>query len=143
MMKLFWTEAGYATFRVENGRFTRDAGFESAVMMQLSCDRRDDNHPRGRRGFWGDDDTLTGSYLWKLDDAKQNVQTARLARQYAEDSVDWMKSRGMLDGLNASSEFCPGDMILIRARLNRPEGLPEAWGDAWDRMQGGEVKSGT
>ena len=78
----------------------KDDGLETAVLISLFTDRRakdddilpDANNP-DKRGWWAGlttDGDQIGSRLWLLDRAKTTTDVLTFARQYAEESLQWL-----------------------------------------------------
>ena len=103
-------EVSDMVYPFESGLRAPDDGLTRAVVISLFTDDRahlDDVLPDGtndRRGFWGDSvlppqgaprDGLwaTGSRLWLIAREKQTAETARRAREYAEEALQWLIQR--------------------------------------------------
>ncbi|BFR47429.1 phage GP46 family protein [Nitratidesulfovibrio sp. HK-II] len=98
---------------LERGLLAADGGLRRAIVISLFTDARagaDDELPAGsaglnaRRGWWGDivspaqaptgASWITGSRLWLLSREKQTAETARRARGYAEEALQWLIAGG-------------------------------------------------
>lgn len=98
---------------LEYGLLSSDGGLRRAIVISLFTDaraREDDTLPDGatglgnRRGWWGDilppyqaptsAPWITGSRLWLLAREKQTAETARRARDYAAEALEWMITGG-------------------------------------------------
>ena len=89
-------------FSIEDEDLESDDGIETAVIISLFTDRRardddelpDPNNP-DKRGWWGDlvaevaDDQI-GSRLWLLNRAKTMPEVLVKAKEYAEESLQWL-----------------------------------------------------
>lgn len=92
-----------------------ESGMRSAVMVSLFTDRRaknDDVIPDGtddRRGSWqdaflDDADDLQGSRLWLLDREKELPEVLVRAREYAEESLQWLIDDGIAKSVTVFAE---------------------------------------
>lgn len=110
-----------------------DSGLRTAVLLSLLCDRRaedDDEIPDGtsdRRGWWADafaerQGDRFGSRLWLLRRSKQIPETARLAREYAEQALVWMVEDGVATSVAVSAEIVRRGVLGLRVAIMRPDG---------------------
>lgn len=117
---------------IENGHFVRERGIETYEIISLYTDRRapedavvpGDQTDRG--GWWGDqfdeeNRGPLGSHLWLLGKAKRSQQTLLRARQYAGDSLKWMKRARMASSYEVTAEYV-GGFALIKTRVYQPRG---------------------
>lgn len=130
----------------ENGFVKLTDGLETAVFISLFTNKRARPSDRevDRRGWWGDvharqQNDQIGSWLWLL--RRRNVsdpQTIRLAKLYAEDSLQWLKSDGLAKRISVVAQR-ESDLIVLRVDILRPDG--STWGAVWDH-HGRQVSSG-
>ncbi|SDH88323.1 phage GP46 family protein [Roseospirillum parvum] len=121
-----------------------DAGLETAVLVSLFTDRRtnaddrlpDDPSPAGsvsdRRGWWGDalppgDEAgatrpgwRLGSRLWLLSREKQSGETARRAREYAEEALAWLIEDGVAAAVTVTAEWVAPGVLGLGVVIARP-----------------------
>ena len=92
-----------------------DYGLTTAVLVSLYTDRRatvDDNIPDGtdnRRGWWGDsiaeiEGDRIGSRLWLLDRSKTVQDNLNRAKDYIEESLEWMVEDGIAAAIEVTTE---------------------------------------
>lgn len=124
-----------------------DGGLDVAVALSLFTDGRagaKDLLPDGRRGqdgdrrgWWGDavppqattktasggTQTAslrgweTGSLLWLLAREKQTAETARRAKDYAEQALRWLTKGGHVQALNVDSRWIAQGTLLLTVTL--------------------------
>lgn len=109
---------------LERGLLAADGGLRRAIVISLFTDARaktDDELPSGstglnaRRGWWGDIVSpaqapagaawRTGSRLWLLSREKQTAETARRARRYAEEALQWLVAGGWARSVNVDASW--------------------------------------
>lgn len=105
-----WILAGPADQVESRGGLRAEASLHTATLILLFTDARlpadstykpDDGD---RRGWWGEsikldgepDAAALGSLLWTLERSVLNAETARLAKEYAEDALAVLASQGMV-----------------------------------------------
>lgn len=105
-------------------------GLETAVLMSLFTDRRveDDDLPPGefdRRGWWGDALSETGdeigSHLWLLSREKQLPSVLVRAEGYAQESLAWMVTDGVVRETEVMAEWVADGFLAIRVQLRLPD----------------------
>jgi phage gp46-like protein len=107
--------------------FEKDGGLETAVMISLFTDRRSqdddilpDPNSNDRRGWWGDlikpysEGDQIGSRLWLLNREKTSISTLQRAKQYVEESIQWLIDDGYAEKIEVEVERkgTPGNDIL-------------------------------
>ncbi len=107
-----------------------DDGIETAVIMSLFSDQRIleeevEDGINDRRGWWGDefsgDETdQIGSKLWLLDRSKTEQETLNRAKQYAEDALQWMKTDGIADRVEANAVYDANKIMVLTILIYRP-----------------------
>jgi phage gp46-like protein len=113
----------------------RDDGFETAVLVTLSTDKRaDDGDPLPddsgyRGGFWGDTipvvaDYKMGTKLWLLQRSKTIDEIPAITKEYLLDGFSWMIDDGIIDSVEISVERRRDLKTTIAFGLTfyRPEG---------------------
>lgn len=117
----------------------------TAVMLSLFSDRRaneDDKIPDGidPRGWWADamDGQLIGSRLWLLERARSLPETFALAKEYAEEALQWLIDDGIAAKVEVAAVPMRGtdcDCVLsLRIQITKPDGKSLGWKYryAWD-----------
>lgn len=110
-----------------NNDLFREEGLETAVMMSLFSDRRakeDDliNNPDDKKGWWGDQiadipmDEI-GSRLWLLERSKATSETLVLAKEYAEESLEWMIDDGVAISIEVTSENIYENILKLTVKI--------------------------
>lgn len=113
------------------GHFERERGLETYVAISMFSNARapDDANVPGdkedRGGFWGDTvdenpDPL-GSLLWLLGQEKQSTKTLIRGRQYAAESIAWMRDVRMASSYAVTTEYVE-EAIVVRTTIFEPRG---------------------
>lgn len=131
---------------------TSDTSLRTAILLSLFTDRRandDDSLPDDtddRRGWWGDSlppataatGWQTGSRLWLLSRAKQTDETARRARDYAEEALVWLTDSGAADAVTVETAWLPASttsarsgVLTLKVTVDRPSGVPATYDLLW------------
>ena len=96
--------SGIADISIESGDILGDESLYSSILISLFTDKRADNEDElpveykvgadlpDLRGYFGDalEKESMGSKLWLLKREKQLLQVLVLAKQYAEESLQWL-----------------------------------------------------
>ena len=148
-LKLKWdNDIGEADLNFIDNDFEMDGGLGTAVFISLFTDQRassDDalDDPEDRRGWWGDltseilNDRI-GSKLWLLMRSKTTTDVLVLAKQYAEDCLQWMIADGVCADVKCDvGKFQKenGDYILgIRVQIIKNDGtnITYTFDDLWN-----------
>ena len=112
--------------------FKTDDGLETAVIISLFTDARCtlDELPKeekSRRGWWGDsypevDGDITGSKLWLLAREKQNEETRKKAKEWCEESLQWMIDEKLAQSITVETEWVDDGFLGIKVTIQRPKG---------------------
>lgn len=131
-IELFWNQAlGRCEWRLRaDGQLEVDHDLKTAVLVSLFTWRRaepDDTlpDPRGsRRGWWGDllAARPIGSRLWLLAREKQTAEVVRLAREYAEEALQWLIDDGVCSSVDVFTEIVQAGMLGLRCTFTKPNG---------------------
>ena len=124
-----------------------DTSLETAVLISLFTDRRAEpgDVPAGEdlRGWWGDSfseqgDDRIGSRLWLLSRKKLLPETARLARFYAREALQWLLDDGIAASVDINTELQPPERLLMQIRIQRPDGRVEDYrfDQLWEAVNG-------
>ncbi|OFW46539.1 MAG: hypothetical protein A2003_02540 [Acinetobacter sp. GWC1_38_13] len=117
-IKLSWSDILFeADMSYLNGDLESEAGFASSVLISLFTDRRalnddelPDSNSKDKRGWWGDlaspevDNDRIGSRLWLLERSKTIPSIVTRAKQYVEESLQWMIEDGMASKIEVETE---------------------------------------
>ena len=105
----------------------RDDRLRMSALISLRCDRRaaDDDElgvaDDDRRGWWADGfgQRPIGSRLWLLESQSVNAESARLAKDYIYEALEWMIEDGLADALDVSTGYAGGrltvSVVVIKA----------------------------
>lgn len=122
---LLWYDFG-ADITVENGDLFPDNGLASAVLISLFTDARapsEDSLPGGensKRGWWGDmNQRSTGSLLWLIQREKTLQEVAARAKEYSENSLDWMLEQGIAGTIAVEATIIKPQSLQIKIRISR------------------------
>lgn len=115
-----------------------------AVLISLFTWRRanpDDELPaEARQGWWGDSypvepNDRIGSRLWLLSRSKLTSDTARRAREYAEEALQWLLDDGVAARIEVEAERQGLDRLALVCRIFKTDGrlaadvrFTNAWG---------------
>ncbi|PZO17624.1 MAG: hypothetical protein DCF26_09350 [Burkholderiales bacterium] len=115
-----------------------------AVLISLFTWRRanaDDDLPaETRQGWWGDTfpvepNDRIGSRLWLLARSKLTEDTARRAREYAEEALQWLVDDGVVARIEVEAERQGLDRLALACRIFKTDGrvaadvrFTNAWG---------------
>lgn len=118
-----------ADWLVDGPSLAQDDGLETAVVISLFTDRRandDDALPVAgdRRGWWGDtfaevDGDRIGSRLWLLSREKQVSEVLVRAKQYAEESLQWLIEDGIARSVTVTPEIVTTGWLGLQIEIVR------------------------
>ncbi len=83
---------------------------KQAIISSLVCRkaRNESDREEGKAGWWGDyleeSHREIGSFLWTLERSILNEQVLSLAKNYAYESLAWLKEEKILDSIEISTE---------------------------------------
>ena len=107
-----------------------DIGLETAIVISLFTDKRAeaDELPireTSRRGWWGDavadiPNDQIGSKLWLLHREKELRSVAARAKQYAEESLQWLIETKIASKVEVESELLGNGVLGLAVRISRP-----------------------
>lgn len=104
--------------------------------------RPDDELPgRSRHGWWGDSfaedpGDRFGSRLWLLSREKVTAETLERAREYAEESLQWLVDDGVASRVIVSAEQHERDRVDLQVVVERPgmRDLVARFSDVWSAL---------
>lgn len=123
-----------AEWLLDGALLAEDDSMDTAVIISLFTDRQadaDDKLPHSQtdwRGWWGDAylpalaDGMTdniGSRLWLLD-GKRTPKNLVLARQYAEEALDWMITDGVASAVSVAASYVRDAILRLDIDISRP-----------------------
>jgi phage gp46-like protein len=113
-----------------NGDIVYAPDIQTAVILSLFTDARAPNsfippdRSQDRRGSWQDyyDVTPTGSLLWTLRRAiiTDDTTLLNLAKTYALQSLQWLKTAGVVDTINVSTSWLNREALAISVTVTEP-----------------------
>lgn len=120
---------------------------ERAVIISLFTWRRanpDDELPSTNKfGWWGDTypqntNDRIGSRLWLLSRAKLTTETVLRAKEYAEESLQWLVDDGVAAAVQVQSERQELDRLALGVKIVRGDGssLNIRFSNVWDYLNG-------
>lgn len=115
--------------KVADGDLVMDDGLATAVAISLFTDRRvsEEELPAeetDRRGWWGDlisedlPDQI-GSKLWLLKREKHTPETARRAKEYAEEALQWILDDNIAQSVSVSTEWISSGYLQIKVSIQK------------------------
>jgi len=119
------------------GNLIEDFDLETAVLMSIFTDRRDEASPSGdtyRGGWWADEPgDQIGSRLWTLRREKATQSNVNLAKKYIEESLNWMLNDGVAESVTVATWRGQGvAQLRFRIEIERPGAEP--WAASWERQ---------
>lgn len=133
----------------------QDLGLDTPVIISLFTDARATPEeleiaglPRDHfGGWWGDtypeiDGDIMGSKLWLLTRAKRTDATLELAKQYAEDALDWIVKDEIASSVLVTPswyEVAVKGLLILQVDIQRPEELEPKWRRVWEAISGAPV----
>ena len=110
-----------------------DHGLQTAVILSLFTHARantDDVLPDGgddRRGFWADtyselQDDNFGSRLWLLSREKQTGDVLNRAREYAQESLQWLIDDGVAASVDVNATWARTGVLSLQTIITKPSG---------------------
>jgi len=110
-----------------------DHGLQTAVILSLFTHARantDDVLPDGgddRRGFWADayselQDDSFGSRLWLLSREKQTGDVLNRAREYAQESLQWLIDDGVAAAVDVNATWVRAGVLSLQTIITKPSG---------------------
>ncbi len=127
------------------GDLAVDTTLRTAVIISLFTDRlaaADDPLPDGtrdRRGWWGDlplsgQSATTkpiGSRLWLLSRATASAQTARRAKDYCAEALQWLIDDGVAASVAVTTQWLGPGALGIGIAITEPNGALASFNFAW------------
>lgn len=132
---LEYTDAG-PDLVLEPGDLAQDQGLQTAVLLSLFCDARDEDQPAGvdKRGWWGDvEGDQWGSRLWTIAREVASSGNALIARQTAEASLQWMVEDGIASQIEVGAEYVAAGFLRLSVRIER--GSAPEWAHLWEAIE--------
>lgn len=107
-----------------------DIGLETAIVISLFTDRRAEAaelpiKETSRRGWWGDavadiSKDEIGSKLWLLYREKELRSVAARAKEYAEESLQWLIETKIANKVEVESELLGNGVLGLGVKIGRP-----------------------
>ena len=129
---LFSIEGLKMDLSIERNDLKSDEGLRTAIVLSLFTDARvtTEELPPGetwKRGYWADElsDALNdrhGSKLWLLRREKQTQEVAERAKQYAEESLQWLTEDGIAKSVSVMTEWVTRGTLGIAIEIEKPAG---------------------
>lgn len=137
-MKLYLNGAATTFSDVEQDDLSR--AVINSIFTWRRSDVDDDIPGKSREGWWGDTypDTVGdkfGSKLWLLQRAKLTDETMTKARDYVEESLQWMKEDGVAGAIAVETERGDFDRLDIFVVITKPDAsqMTMRFQDVWER----------
>ena len=101
-------------------------GLETAIIISLFTDKRDDENIDDPRGWWGDtyQDSPIGSHLWPLNREKRTPEVLQKAEDYAREALQWMVKDGIVKTIDIVASFTDKE-IKLKIEIKKLEGNNE------------------
>jgi phage gp46-like protein len=151
-LKIIWDDdLSLGDIEFKNEDFINEFGLETAVILSLFLDRRADDDDElddinDKRGWWGDEleenDDKIGSKLWQLDRSKTTQDTINSAKEFVEESLQWMIDDKVAADIKVEisrggSQETP--ILIISVEIYKNDGNIEVYefDDLWKAQLGG------
>lgn len=108
----------------QNGDIATDSGLKTACLISLFTDARAFN----TRGWWGGE---IGSKLWTFENEKRMPENLLKAREYAENSLEWMIEEGIAAAVDVKTEYDAKGRMLIRIDIQKPDRTSAKYAFLW------------
>lgn len=131
-IKLDYTlESGFDLL-LQNDDLVKDTTLKTAILVSLFTDKRvnNDEIPPGQkdpRGYWGDAvenpaNESIGSKLWLLEREKHTAEVRELAREYAQEALQWLIDDQIAQSIEVTVEYISLEQSRINVLVVRPQG---------------------
>lgn len=129
---LTWdSQNGAADFSIEDNDLVTDNGLQTAVLLSLFTDRRAESgdilpdNETDRRGWWADAHPVIegdrfGSRLWLLARSKESQTVLNRAKEYAQESLQWLVDDKVADKVVVSAEVPRTGVLGLVVQVYRP-----------------------
>lgn len=132
------TMAGYAAFSVTDALKPGAQLLKWMVLVSLFSWARDKDTKR--YGWWGaavrSQDEFFGSFLWKIERAKNTDATAVAAKAYIEQALAWMKRDKVVDDLLVVVERAGSRLSVDLSLIRDGETASVTFSDLWEAIRG-------
>ncbi|NKB37848.1 MAG: hypothetical protein GKR93_11880 [Gammaproteobacteria bacterium] len=117
----------YFDYQLKTSQLEADDGLATAVILSLFTNRLandDDVLPNGsddKRGWWADaypdiaGDNI-GSRLWLLEREKDEQSVVNLAREYAEEALQWMLDDGVASRVDVVAGWVESSGVIVEVK---------------------------
>jgi phage gp46-like protein len=129
---LFKPKTTDSDISLDGPKLKTDSDLATAVTISLFTNRRANNddildNPEDRQGWWGDtyslaQDDRIGSRLWILSRSKKTSEVLNLAREYAQEALQWLINDRVAENVNVSTKSINQNVLAIKVDITRPEG---------------------
>ena len=106
------------------GRIETRDDLETAVLLSLFLDARDDDRAPDARGWWAG---TIGSKLWTLYPSKATEATRSDAERFAQDALAWMVDEGVAQSVTCTAAYSARDVLDLRIEITKPDGAAVAY----------------
>jgi len=144
-IKTYWdTDNGVGYWTVVPGDLASDDDLETAVLISLFTDRlahTDDNIDQSnRRGWWGDTDAdyQIGSRLYLIRRTKLTTETAKNAKIYATEALQWLIDDGIVSDITVQTQIVFPSRLYLAISYTKPGQITattQKFGWAWDQVK--------
>jgi len=134
---------------IQNNDFVLDDGLETAVIISLFSDRRENQNPIDRtdkRGWWADavqslDSELIGSKLWLLEREKATQETLNRAQSYASEALQWLVEQNIAETVEVEAVWLnqQAGRLCLQIQIAKPQGdvVGFEFNDIWENQTDG------
>ena len=122
-VNFFLNKYGPEIALIENDIETKE-GLKSAVLISLFTNRTDEIDTSGFFTYFGnaleEDQIILGSRLWLLKREKITTELLIQAKDYCEESLEWLLDAGVANSVNAIVEKSGSNDITIKIEIEKP-----------------------
>lgn len=97
-----------------------DNSLQTAVFISLFTDRRAFFEGKERKGYWGDsleNEEPLGSKLWTLERSKITPETVFLAREYAQEALQWLIEKRLAKSVEVDASVEQKNMLVLTIKI--------------------------
>jgi len=116
----------YFDIDFKDGDFLATGGLETAILMSIYCQQRDDSiEVPIMRGGWAGNELQTvagfqqGSKLWTLCQSTLTDDVANLAQNYIEEALQWMIEDGIAEEISVTTSIVDNSKLQAEVIITK------------------------
>jgi hypothetical protein len=123
---IFNEDQQYYDIDFKNGDFLLTQGLETAILMSIYCQQRDDSiEVSSSRGGWAGNELQSvagfqqGSKLWTLYQSAATEDVANLAQNFIEDALQWLIDDGIAEEISVVTSVIDNSKLQAEVTITR------------------------